>query len=330
MELIQCGFCNSKVNLEKIVNHILKVHFLENFEKVDSYLLSNQIINNITSDSWIKNIEFRKDFKRKEKSTSKLNLENTTIYVKWNDLIFERNYMLISTSVAYIKKFKILGVNSTLNQIKPSVISKYNESGIFKLSITPSREISVKSKSTSQSGIKNLLRIINRFVLDNKVQEFKVVDKSMSPQILKKNKSQKLNKNSIKDFIKSIKIKNEYISYSSDILNDKDFAYCIIENNNNIDEDSILFIFERMNKFYVLWENINSKRAGYLFIYRKNFFESELEKLISFISKTIKNKRENLFSGTNLSDIGILCDSYYSLIHENINSYKSKLNKHIK
>ena len=45
MDLIQCGFCHSKVRIDKIDSHLLQVHFNQDFDQVQWYIFEKIIIN---------------------------------------------------------------------------------------------------------------------------------------------------------------------------------------------------------------------------------------------------------------------------------------------
>ena len=117
MELVQCGFCNSKVRIDKIHSHISKIHFGEKFENVNDFYLANNLKFILTLESWTKNSIKQKEliFRNAEKQKATRLLSKLKINKKNNINIKELDFESI-----YIEKIKT-SISSDFQNIKRGV-----------------------------------------------------------------------------------------------------------------------------------------------------------------------------------------------------------------
>lgn len=79
---------------------------------------------------------------------------------------------------------------------------------------------------------------------------------------------------------------------------------------------------------FVIWENINDNRACYIFRYKAQYFDEKIKNLIKFINSDIEYKRWDLFNNKGKSN-SLNYEEYHTVIHENTESYKQKLNHYL-
>ena len=111
-------------------------------------------------------------------------------------------------------------------------------------------------------------------------------------------------------------------------MSEIDKVIAVLESNNNNIEEALLFVFIREQYTFILWENINTKRAAYVFRVKKQFSEEALGGIKNIAQKNIKYKRETLFR-KNKFKFKINHEDYTAIIHENLSNYIRKLDHYI-
>lgn len=134
------------------------------------------------------------------------------------------------------------------------------------------------------------------------------------------------NKESIISYLNKFKNKNDFLGLPIKLMEINDHVISIIENNNGVYEECLVYFFKRNKKIFVLWENSNPNRAGYIFEYNEFQFKTNEKYLLEFISSHISYKRESLFRNYDIKDkFNLNYSKHYLIKHELINEYLNSL-----
>lgn len=238
------------------------------------------------------------------------------IYFTWDNILFQKNSIQINPFHGFTPKpIKVEGSLSILNQIKIDYFQRLYGKEIYRL-VYKGKKV-VPELSPDLFKIKEIIR--DRY----KKRETKINNTNNLSKSSLRGKS----KTQIIKMINTGMIDNEYLKYPAKVLQLNDEVVALQEINNEKIEESLAFVFFRGAKVYVLWENINSNRAGYLFILNSKNYKTEISKIKGLIISNIKNKRQSLFRHISLKEFKINCDTYRCLIHESENEYIFKLRR---
>lgn len=243
-------------------------------------------------------------------------------YFTWKDIIFTEEGLKIDPNIIYLS-IKIDGPTNILNDLKASYFQKKYEKDLYKVYIN---KFDKKSEYELSNDIDKIKNIVNKHI-NNYSDNINKLDFS---------KEKKNNTNRNFNLSKQIGLKeiseifhdNKYIQAASKLLDKNSKAIALWENNNSILEESILIILKHKIFTFVIWENINDNRACYIFRYKAQNFDEKIKNLIKFINSDIDYKRWDLFNNKGRSN-SLNYEEYHTMIHENTESYKQKLNHYL-
>lgn len=241
------------------------------------------------------------------------------VYFSWSSIKFGTNEISITTQGVTYEHIKIEGSLKILNDINEMYFSKKFSDDKFKIVIDHNKP-SI-NLSSDLAVIQNRCIIILNTLFKPKTKE--VTRKINEPVELTRFK---LNK-----YIDKISSKNEFIIIPATSLKPDDKVFAVQETNHNLKEECLIFIFKRGERNFVLWENSNSQRSGYMFEFNLDNFEKNFELLVTVIQSSITNKREFFFNGTNtMETFKFPCIGYFSLIHTNKREYQNQIKRILK
>lgn len=280
-----------------IYNELAIDYYSETVENIENEIeeTSNLISRNKSSDlNYISRIHMYKDLKEKLEQAyldlpSKADfIKNKclSVYVTWNDIHFDKNFIKINKEKVIIHSIQIEGSLKILNELKQDYFAKEYKKEIYKLVVY--NGICYENLTISK-GLKEIKAIINEHIVS--LEKSTTINKN----IVRQRPLVYFDKTSLSSHLSNLKIKNDFLLTPTKLMNHDDNVIGLLENNNGILEECLLYIFERSNKVFVLWENYNPNRAGYLFVYEKDNFNENKDKLIEFITNHIEYKRESLF-----------------------------------
>lgn len=280
-----------------------QINLLENSKKYD---LENKYIEELQ--------EKLKIYENRPNKHDFIKLHCDTIYVTWNDIKFEKEGIKIQSPEGKFYKIYINGIDHSFNSIKHSYFNQYFQSDVYTVRFYKSKVLRQLSP-----GLKEIEEIIsNKFI-------------NLSKSINKDNNKPHFNlysNNLLKD-----KAKNKLNTINSNIyyvaackyLKLKDKIIPINENNNGKCEQAYLFVYERNNIVFVLWENQNPKRAAYVFIIQKTNYKSEMKKILEFVANNLRNKRQILQNKLKIHMSSFSNIKYTSIRHMNLLEYEKNL-----
>lgn len=293
-------FFEKSPTYEKIINKLYDLSNNPIFEQDEVIIISkyNEILSNLEN-----NLPNRKQY---------ISEFCKTIFITWDDLSFHQGKLKINPNKGFFNPIPIQGSLKILNEIKESYFQRLYRNDVYKLRFTKGS--------------------INEFVSPDLYKIKKIISARIKEMQGKLNSNllnlHKLSQEKIVEKIYSQEIKNKFLSIPAKMLNKNDRIIALIENNNGSHEECLLFIFQRNDYYQVLWENINSNRAGYLFLIPNKDYALQISKLKKLIQSNIEFKRLNLWAGISLKKtFNINIEKYYSLIHEYENDYLLRLKK---
>lgn len=237
------------------------------------------------------------------------------LYVTWDDIYFERNKICISANKGFVHPIQIEGSLSILNEIKVEYFRRVFRNDVFKLI--------VKNGYVRKDLSKDLIKIEDQ--ISNHINQVQKGTswKAINHESIFKGRCEK---KEILEYINTQFLKNGFLKYPATLLSPQDNVFALVEFNNSIEEEALLFIFRRDEYSFLLWENINSKRAAYVFVFENKSLDINISRITQLIVADTKYKRENLFRGVAIKEVyNISCISYKSIVHENLNDYKKQL-----
>lgn len=239
------------------------------------------------------------------------------LYITWDDIHFEKNKICISPNKGFVHPIPLNGSLPILNEIKVDYFRRVYKNDVFKLII--------KNGYVRQDLSKDLIKIEEQiFDYTKETQAVKNIQTQKHESIFRTTSE----KNEILEYINTQSLKNGFLRYPATLLNQNDNVIALLENNNGIEEESLLFIFRRDNYSYLLWENINSKRAAYFFCFDSKSMDISISKTAQLIITNSEYKRENLFRAVDIKKVyNIDCIFYRSIVHENQGDYKKQLDR---
>lgn len=237
----------------------------------------------------------------------------TMTYITWDDISFTSNCIRISANKAFVKPIQVVGSMKILDEIKVDYFKRKYKDHIYKLVIY---------QGEVQEDLTKDLTIIREIVQQHTEKN----NKSPRPKKTVTHREVVYDKRTIHQAIKRMASKNEFLRIPALLLNENDKVVATVEINNQEPEECLIFIFDKKSQCAVLWENINSNRAGYLFTFPQRAKKNNLPIIKSIIKSEEDNKRELLFRGADLKTVYSLrnCE-YYCLVHENEGQYHVKL-----
>lgn len=246
------------------------------------------------------------------------------IYFTWHDVRFTKKGLKIDPNIVYLS-IEIEGPTKILNELKETYFIDNFSEDLFKV------YVSKKSKRVNYNKSKDILKIKN--IVSNHIISIEN-ERGEKSRILGKPEFKSITnyKETTNVKVKDIKKKfhnNMFIQVASKFLNYKGEAIALWENNNSVMEEALLIIQNYRNDTYVIWENINDNRACYIFKYKNNNIELKIKKLIQFVNSNIKYKRMDLYNNKVVKKL-LKYEEYYTIIHDTIESYRTRLNYHLK
>ncbi|UAB74315.1 hypothetical protein [Mesoflavibacter sp. SCSIO 43206] len=240
------------------------------------------------------------------------------VYFTWKNLIFTNRGIKVDPNILYLS-ISIDGPTNILNQLSETYFQKKYANELYKVYINKSTRKIVLNLSTDIDKIRDI--VINHVNNVKKTQ----LKRSQIKKETKENKqlsfSKEINLNEIKKKFKS----NTFIIHASKFIKNKNKAIALWENNNSSLEEALLIIIKKNRHNFVIWENINENRACYIFKFNNINFNKKLNNLKKFINSNVEYKRYDLFANNGKANkLNYL--EYYTVTHEDINTYKSKLN----
>lgn len=241
-------------------------------------------------------------------------------YFTWHDIEFHKNGYRINPNKVVFSKFvdgptKILQnldikhfIDKRQSPLFKVYVHKYTGKVVEELSmdiewITNKIKQYIESRDTTTNANKKPLRSITKVAPG----ETKHVDK-----------------NYIEDRFSS----NPYIMWLSKTVLGKGHALAtaLWENNNDMPEESILFVTKSKNYTYAIWENIHVARACYVFQYEDSQKSTNnIIKLMEFIYGPRINKRESLFNRELNHGHVLGTVNYFTLKHTDLGSYRQRI-----
>lgn len=217
-------------------------------------------------------------------------MENIThLHIIWEDIFFKKDYICFHATrlKLLIEPVKQKGIIESLNLVKGEYFNRIYGRKAFKLAIR--NGIVVREQSP---GWNSLLDAIE-FAMDIYHIQFAKKERA----IIKKHQS--LSKQEVQDLYDPIISHSEYLKYLAQRLDTEFKLIPVLEFSNGQLEDSFLFRF-RNNRGHVLivWENVKTGRATYVFKYEEAKHFNILEKIESFIMSEDYHKKRSLLSGT--------------------------------
>lgn len=97
-------------------------------------------------------------------------------------------------------------------------------------------------------------------------------------------------------------------------------------NNQILYEDSFLFAIRKADRILIVWENVNDKRATYVFPATTANYESLIETIYGYIITPAKHKRLMMHRKTELD---YFQTTYYIINHQEYSTWEQKLNKYL-
>ncbi len=246
-------------------------------------------------------------------------------YFTWSDLSFVENGVKVNPNVCFLF-IPIDGPTSILQNVNVDYFQKKYKKELYKIYINNESGKTEFLLSEDINKIKN--------IVENHIHKKKPVNKSSPVKTVVNTASLPLQFSedqrsiSFQEILKAYP-HNEYIQMAAKLLRKNGKALALWENNNGIQEESLLIILEHKNSSFIIWENINDKRACYIFKFKSWRLEQNLKNLKIFIAKEIHYKRENLFRRADINEFNILVEEYRPIIHENPRTYQESLNKFI-
>jgi hypothetical protein len=236
-----------------------------------------------------------------------------TIYITWDDITFERNKIKISPNKAFVQPLEMPGSIKIYNEIKVDYFKRKYSRDMYKLIAHKGIIMDELSK-----GVYEIRSLISDHAAD--------LERSKGKERIQKEFTDKeLTGNQLQETLSKLAIKNEYLSVAARSVSRTDKVFGILENNKGQEEEALLFVYNRVNRKLILWENINPNRAAYLFVLDSNN-NAAFNRLKSIIKTNIEYKRYNLFIGTDTKRTFELdCFEYYQLNHFDQFEYSRKL-----
>ena len=244
-------------------------------------------------------------------------------YFTWQDLTFVENGLKANPNICFLH-IPIKGPTKILKELEIEYFQKRFSKKLYKVYIN--RETG-KLELLLSDDIQKIRKIVEKHIERPK--------RAVTSGTVKKHKIGSLDelqdqndtlRNISLDEIITFYSHNLYIQTAAKLLKSKGRALALWENNNSVREESVLIIVEKKPFSFVIWENINDKRACYIFKYKSRKFEDGLSMLKRFISSEIKYKRENLFRHSEVEDYQLMFEEYRPIIHENLALYKKNIN----
>lgn len=306
---------SANLYFDRVIEKLLKIpYFCENnpeYNFIKKWLAKQKSID--------KNLPYIKSLSNIIKSKFEIKLPKqeyikqnfSTLYATWDHIEFEKGYIKISPKLGIVRPIKIDGSLKILNNIKIEYFKRVYGDEVYKLVFKNGI-----LQNEFSPGIDKIQKLI---------QEEGTVATSL-PKLLSKSShyifSHSYDKKIIQNLINKSLSHNLYLKKCAALMNETDDVKAFIERNNDINEEALLFIYNCPDKCVMLWENLNSGRAAYVFIVPKKDKKNLYSVLKSLIEGDISNKRALLYGNNlNLSNFNIKDLKYKCIIHDDINSY---------
>lgn len=290
-------------DLEKLIIENLKpinttISQIEKLEYYDSFLIDTfeSNLRELNANSLIKSIaneeilaiqeranKIIKSAKKRISKSDYISSKCNSIYTAWSEIVFQNEYIEILGKKI---KLELKASRNSLNSVRRSFFERHFGDERYKL--VYQNKLLRKDLSSGFTRIEQLIGYKRRVqkVDSNVGRLYHLFSPTMTRfQIL--------------DQINSRWNKNDYLKSSAQILNNTDSVKAVIENNNGVNEECVLFNYSN-SKNYIAWENINESRATYVFSSSQFNNENLIDLIIDFISDAIDNKRSFLFSNNQL------------------------------
>ena len=243
--------------------------------------------------------------------------ECNIIYITWDDIKFDNKKIRINPNKGYVRPINIEGSLKILNQIKPEYFKRVYKNDVYKLVVRKNSGIVIEYISTDIEKVKS--------IINQRVNEIKTGVQFKKP--IRRIFQNGISKDRIISILKSDISINSFIKFPATLLTKNDNVNALLELNNGNYEECLLFLFRRKEFNYILWENINSKRAGYIFKVSHTNYVNSISQITNLVVSDLKYKRDSLFKGISFEGIdGVKNISYSCLIHDYMSNYEHKLN----
>lgn len=239
------------------------------------------------------------------------------IYITWDNIRFGHKEIRIFHKNKVLESIELKGSLEILNQIKVEYFQRLHHSSVYKLIIKDG-----KIRKEFSPDLKKIKGLIYDEYDKIKIQTIAIKTSTEKVSILKET----MTKSEILVALDTHFTKNKFLKIAAKYLEEKDKVRAYNERNNGNLEEALLFIFQRGNFYYYLWENINIARAAYLFKIHSNNHSDSFVKIVNLIKSDVKNKREMLFGSADIEKLfKIKCIDYRRINHDNIARYKYQL-----
>lgn len=306
---------SAKLYIDNVIEKLLKVPFFcdnnseYNFIKkwFDTNKNKDKYHQYIDSKSYILTLKFETKIPKQEYIKQNF----LTIYATWDHIEFEKGYIKINPKLGVFRPIKIEGSLKILNNIKVEYFKRVHGAEIYKLVFKDG--ILQNEFSTGIDKIQKLIQEEGQIATSLPKLSFKSSHSLFLPTY---------DKTIIQNIINKTLSHNLYLKKCAAFMNETDDVKAFLERNNDISEDALLFIYNCPDKCVMLWENLNSGRAAYVFTVPKKDKKNLYSVLKSLIEGDISNKRALLFGNNlNFNNFKIKDLKYKCIIHDDINSY---------
>jgi hypothetical protein len=301
--------------IDSVIEKLLRIpYFCENnleYIFIKKWLAKQKSINkNLPYIKSISNI-LKSKFETKIPKQEYIKQNFLTLYATWENIEFEKGYIKISPKLGVVRPIKIEGSLKILNNIKIEYFKRVHGDEVYKLVF---KDGIIQNEFSS--GIDKIQKLI---------QEEGTVATSLSNLSNKTNNylfPSNCDKNKIQNIIIKSLSHNQYLKKCAALMNEADDVKAFIERNNDINEEALLFIYNCPDKCVMLWENLNSGRAAYVFTVPRKDKKNLYSVVKSLIEGEISNKRSLLYGNNlNFNDFKMKDLQYRCIIHDDINSY---------
>ena len=243
-------------------------------------------------------------------------------YFTWTDLSFVENGIKVNPNICFLF-IPISGPTRILQNINLDYFQKKYKKELYKIYINNE---SGKTEFLLSEDINKIKTIVENHIHKKKpVKNSNPVKTDTTKVSPLSDISESPRSISFEEVIKAYP-HNEYIQMAAKLLRNNGKALALWENNNGTLEESLLIILEHKTFSFIIWENINDKRACYVFKIKSWRLEQNLNHLKTFIAKEIQYKRENLFRRADIGEFNIIVEEYRPIVHENPRTYQDALN----
>jgi len=231
-------------------------------------------------------------------------------YVTWDNIRFTEDGISISLNPGYLG-FKIKNVRQSLNTIKDGFYKR--NFGHEKYKLVFKDNVIILDLSPGLSRLKSLIEYNQRIknISAHSEPYFRLVSPEMSRyEILQQ--------------IQSEWNKNEYLKNCAGLLSPTDKVRAILEYNNLMQEECILFGISTNSGIFVIAENINDDRATYVFYHKLLDVDDLLDIIKDYFENYIENRRQYLSQSHSIYGNNYVID-FSKIIHTDTGSHLTSI-----